>query len=123
MQWNAPFRLIFEHQVPIGLFHAHGQAVAGDAGVVDQHVDAALILARVLANASLMDSGEVTSRFTVIASPLQARISSATSSFFSISGEATTMSNPARQSVSDYRPADPRLAPVTKATRLNIQSP
>ena len=73
--------------------------------------------------ASLTDSGEVTSRFTVAARPLQARISSASSWLRSIWGEATTMSKPARQSDSAVARPIPRLAPVINATRLNILSP
>src|SRR5262249_4269265 len=35
-----------EHEVPVGGFHTHGQAVAGDAGVVHQDVDAGLVAQR-----------------------------------------------------------------------------
>jgi hypothetical protein len=33
-----------EHRVPVVVLHAHGQGVARDAGVVDQHVQAAVLL-------------------------------------------------------------------------------
>ena len=33
-----------QHRVPVGALHAHHQPVAGDAGVVDQHVDAPLFV-------------------------------------------------------------------------------
>src|SRR5437763_4357662 len=55
-----------------------------------------------------------------MAFPPAARISAATSSCFSISNEATTMSNPACCSASAVARPMPRLEPVTNATRLDI---
>src|SRR5436190_24103989 len=55
-----------------------------------------------------------------MALPPAARISAATSSFFSTSNEAMTMAYPACCNASAVARPMPRLEPVTKATRLDI---
>ena len=39
MKLNAPLRLVSMHEVPVFLAHAHGEAVAGEPGVVDEDID------------------------------------------------------------------------------------
>src|SRR5438445_2594513 len=67
-----------------------------------------------------MESCEVRFRSEVMALAPAARISLATCSFSSSSGDATTMSQPARQSASAVARPMPRLEPVTNATRSDI---
>ena len=72
---------------------------------------------------SRIESNDSRFIFTARTCPLQARIFSTNSSFFSISGEAGTISKPARHNVKAISRPIPRLAPVTTATRLDIVSP
>jgi hypothetical protein len=44
MQLNVAFQIDVHDRVPVVGFHAHQQAVPGDAGVVHQHVDPAGVL-------------------------------------------------------------------------------
>src|SRR5215475_13468366 len=122
MHRNAPFRLILSTRSQSDGF----MRIASPSRVTPAlftNTSIRVLSRRVFAKPSFTLSADVTSRFRVDASPEHARISSATCSLRSISGEATTISKLARHSVSAMERPIPRLAPVTKATRLNIPSP
>src|SRR5471032_3310767 len=108
------------HQVPIGLLMRTANPSRVTPALLTSTSMRPLSLSA-FPKASLTESGDVTSRSTVMAWPLHARISSATSWLLSIAGEAITMSKPARQSDRAVARPIPRLAPVTKATRLSIR--
>ena len=116
VQTNAPAEVHLEHAVPVLALHAHQQLVAGDAGVVHQDVDAAVLREdlpeRRLGGRRVGHVHDDRRRSRVRARAAWPR--SAAGSGLTTSVGTTTAPHDARATLMD-RPM-PRPAPVTTAT-------
>ena len=119
---KAPSRLMFMTSSQSDCFMRTARPSRVTPALFHEHVDAALIL-QSGAKAALTDRGG--GDIQVDGHCLAAARADLFGDFFVLLnlGDATTISNPVRQSVRAMARPMPQLAPVTKATRLNMKAP